>query len=209
MGRILGRVKPGRTGAPGTLVGRREVGGDGGSGMVSAFSPGPRTDPDAGVSQVLGHQPVLTDPQPAWDLLPIPGVADRPLFAGVRTSPAYDSLRDPAPFDGSRTEIRGRAAMVVLGPVELMLPEARPAVPSLRTPPGSDPLGRMCANAAIASGAVGAGGAAGVGGRQVSADLVRAIAAGRIPQQLQPGDWWVNDSGVVETFGSLASGPVA
>lgn len=131
---------------PATVAGAHATGRDGFSGMVrpgSAF-----TNPDAGISQDIGHHEVLGSPQGGSDLAPIPGVVSRPLFGGVRTSPAYETLRDGVAFDGSHVTLANRhRSVVVLDPVEEMLAAPADQFPSLRVPPVSDPLGRVCANA--------------------------------------------------------------
>ena len=106
------------------------------------------TDPSAGISQDLGRQLVGTNPQSGADLAPIPGVESRPMFGGLRSSPAYGTLREGVAFDGSHVTLANRhRSVVVLAPAEQMLPAIPDQFPSLRVPPVSDPLGRVCANA--------------------------------------------------------------
>lgn len=131
-----------------TLAGAHEHGRDGFSGMVPADTPGPLTDPSRGITDELGHQVVITEAQGGTDLAPIPGVVDRPLFGGLRTAPAYGTLQTGPAYDGSHVQVKGRAALVVLTPAEMMTPEVPAPVPSMRIPPPDDPLGRACANAA-------------------------------------------------------------
>lgn len=130
----------------GTLAGEHVTGGLGFVGMVPASVA--FTDPSAGISQDLGHELVSTSPQSGADLAPIPGVVTRPMFGGLRSSPAYGTLRDGVPFDGSHVTLANRhRSVVILSPVEQYSPEIPAQFPSLRVPPVSDPLGRVCANA--------------------------------------------------------------
>ena len=137
---------------PDTLAGAHADGALGFSGMVPdavAF-----TDPSAGISNELGRQYVRTSPQHGFDLAPIPGVESRPMFGGVRSAPAYGTLRDGTAFDGSHVTLANRhRSVVILAPVEQYSPELAAQFPSLRVPPVSDPLGRLCANAQAQAGA--------------------------------------------------------
>lgn len=136
---------------PATLAGSHAAGGEGSSGMVGtgvAF-----TNPATDISDDIGHRVVDTHPQGGTDLAPIPGVVTRGLFGGVRSAPAYETLREGTPFDGSHVELANRhRSVVILAPVEMMSPAVPDQLPSLRVPPISDPLGRMCANAQAVAG---------------------------------------------------------
>lgn len=152
----LGRGRPpaaavGVADNPATLAGAHARGADGFSGMVPGSNP-ITTDPSAGISDDLGRHLVITEPQHGSDLAPIPGVVDRPLFGGVRTSPAYGTLRDGPGFDGGHVVLRNRRSVTVLHPTEELGPVPSPALPSQRVAPISDPLGRACANAAAIAG---------------------------------------------------------
>jgi hypothetical protein len=129
----------------GTLAGSHAVGADGFSGEVPAAVA--FTDPSAGITNELGRQLVDTQPQGGSDLAKIPGVVTRPMFGGVRSAPAYGTLRDGVPFDGSHVTLANRhRSVVILSPSEEPLPAGIDQFPSLRVPPVSDPLGRVCAN---------------------------------------------------------------
>ena len=129
----------------GTVAGAHFTGGEGFSGMVPAAVA--FTDPSAGITNELGHQLVQTSPQGGADLAKIVGIVSRPLFGGVRTAPAYDTLRAGTPYDGSHVTLANRhRSVVVLEAVEESTPALPDQFPSLRVPPVSDPLGRICAN---------------------------------------------------------------
>lgn len=131
--------------APGTVAGQHATGGLGFSGMVPAGVA--FTDPSAGITNELGRELVQTNPQAGSDLAPIPGVVTRPMFGGLRSAPAYGTLRDGTPYDGSHVTLANRhRSVVILSPVEEPLPAGQDQFPSLRVPPISDPLGRVCAN---------------------------------------------------------------
>lgn len=134
--------------APDTLAGELAVGHDGGSGMVPAAGP-IHTDPDSGgrTDELVWRRPVITNPQPVSDLLPIPGVETRPMYGGVRVAHHTGLLHDGAPFDGSHVELVNRVSVVILDATEQMEPTPGDTLPSLRVPPPSDPYGRMCINA--------------------------------------------------------------
>jgi hypothetical protein len=137
----------------GTLAGAHAVGADGFSGMVPAGSPLAH-DPDAGRVDHLGDLEVHTAPTPSSDLNPIPGVVTRAMLGGIRTAPVYDGMMFAPDYDGAHMELRGRTSVVVLRPFEESAPMQDAGLPSLRVVPVSDPLGRMCANAAAAAGGV-------------------------------------------------------
>lgn len=129
----------------GTVAGAHFVGREGFSGMVPASVA--FTDPSAGITNELGRELVQTSPQGGGDLAKIVGVVTRPLFGGVRTAPAYDTLRQGTPYDGSHVTLANRhRSVVILEASEESLPALPDQFPSLRVPPVSDPLGRICAN---------------------------------------------------------------
>jgi hypothetical protein len=132
--------------APGNLAGEHASGGLGFSGMVPAGVA--FTDPSAGITNELGRELVQTNPQHGSDLAKIPDMETRPMLGGVRSAPAYDTLREGVAFDGSHVTLANRhRSVVVLAVTEQMLPADPDQFPSLRVPPVSDPLGRICANA--------------------------------------------------------------
>ena len=136
----------------GSLAGNRAAALEGFSGMVPAGQEF-TTDPNAGGRMdELGGGVVQTNPQPGSAFAPLFAVEDRPMLGGLRSAPHYELLRDAPAFDGSRTELRNRVSVMVLTPSEMIPPDVADELPSLRVPPISDPLGRVCANSrAIAS----------------------------------------------------------
>jgi len=141
-------------GAPdlGTLAGAHAAGLEGFSGMVPVGSPLAH-DPDAGRVDHLGDDLLEpAGPTGGDDLRPFVGVVTRAMLGGVRTAPVYDGMRQGEAFDGAHLELRGRTSVVVLRPHEEAQATQEAGLPSLRVVPVSDPLGRMCANAAAASG---------------------------------------------------------
>jgi len=144
-GRMYGDVNV--TPNVGTVAGSHFTGAEGFSGMVPAGVA--FTDPSAGITNELGRELVQTSPQGGSDLAKIPGVVTRPMLGGLRSAPAYGTLRDGTPYDGSHVTLANRhRSVVILSPVEEPLPAAPDQFPSLRVPPVSDPLGRICANVA-------------------------------------------------------------
>lgn len=130
----------------GSLTGNRAAALEGFSGMVPAGQDF-TTDPDSGGrTDELGGQQVATHPQAGSDLAPLFAVEDRPMLGGLRIAPHSELMRDAPAFDGSRTELRNRVSVMVLTPSEVIPADVEDVLPSLRVPPISDPLGRLCAN---------------------------------------------------------------
>ena len=130
----------------GSLAGNRAAALEGFSGMVPAGQE-LTTDTDAGGrTDELGGDVVQTNPQPGSSFAPLFAVEDRPMLGGLRHAPHAELLRDAPALDGSRTELRNRVSVMVLAPHEMIPPDVADEVPSLRVPPISDPLGRVCAN---------------------------------------------------------------